>query len=187
MRKLGDIFQDKSGQCRGNTNLIFIHSTQLTKHLLVTTPNFLTLYHTQERRSFTVLIYLCHSWARVNFSLGSSLLRSLYHTLYCTLYTCTVPSSEAGHWLRLCHSPGLHSPGLNLTLTLWQQHTASTERETPPTFKCKVTQLVNIYILRPLSVSSSSHSLLARYLSRVELSISQSLQSPALIDIDNRF
>ena len=129
MRKLGDIFQDKSGQCRGNTNLIFIHSTQLTKHLLVTTPNFLTLYHTQERRSFTVLIYLCHSWARVNFSLGSSLLRSLYHTLYCTLYTCTVPSTEAGHWLRLCHSPGLHSPGLNLTLTLRQQHTASTKRD----------------------------------------------------------
>lgn len=32
MRKLGDIFQDKGGQCRGNTNLIFILRTTSSHH-----------------------------------------------------------------------------------------------------------------------------------------------------------
>ena len=154
MRKLGDIFQDKSGQCRGNTNLIFIHSTQLTKHLLITTPNFLTLYHSREneRRSFTVLIYLCHSWARMNFSLLAQVYWALCTTLctaHCTPVLCP-PLRLATDWdcVTLLAS--------TVPASIWPSHpdnnTQPPLRETPPTFKCKVTQLVNIYILRPLSL-----------------------------------
>ena len=88
-----DIFQDKGGQCRGNTNLIFIHSTF-----------YITIHHTLPGLCITgwewgLLIFLSQ------LSLGKSLLcphfSQVDSSVQCertaALYTCTVAASPDTH------------------------------------------------------------------------------------------
>ena len=95
MRKLGDIFPDKSGQCRGNTNLIFIHSEHITtSHWLCFTP-----------WGAHQCWYFCLSWVWVRASL-SWVDSSVYYAVYCStvhLY-CAPASPLSSLWLRLWHT-----------------------------------------------------------------------------------
>ena len=125
MRKLGDIFQDKSGQCGGNTNLIFIHSEHIsTSHWLCVT------LHEVEGEGITQCWYFCLSWVRASLAK-----LTVYYAVYCRtvhLYCALRPLlSPLSDW----ESDTLGRPPLASSDPHTQKTTRSHLGRHPPTFK----------------------------------------------------
>ena len=76
MRKLGDIFQDKSGQCGGNRKIQnwFSYTQSTSVHL----TGFVSL-HEEEKEGGTQCWYFCLSWVRASLAK-----LTVYYAVYCS-------------------------------------------------------------------------------------------------------
>ena len=126
MRKLGDIFQDKSGQCGGNRKIQnWFSYTQSTSADLT---GFVSL-HEEEKEGGTQCWYFCLSWVRASLAK-----LTVYYAVYCSTVQLSGLSSLLSLTESLTHWGGLHWPPL--TLTLRKQHGAIWG-ETPANFQIK--------------------------------------------------